>query len=587
MEYRTLGRTGVSVSKLCLGTMMLGAFGNTDHDDCVRIIHTALDAGINFVDTADLYSQGESEDIVGKALAGRKRDGVVLATKVWAQMGEGVNRSGASRRWIIEEVENSLRRLKTDYIDLYQVHRPTPETRPRRDACDAYRSRASGQDPVLWALHVSSVTDRRGTVDSARPASDTPGDRAAAVLDPRARDRERRASSVFRIWSAEAGLVRVGVIAIDGTKIAANASRDAGRSYVSIVEELLADAERADQAEDHRHGDDRGDEPPAGLRSREERRQALAAARARLEAQRSAQLAEGEAVEFDAGIELDLEQLTGQRQGRHSWQREAAHQLEKHRERQADPIPRGRPARLQDAKRRLEQELAVDTAANRAYEQFHQTGRDTLGRRIGKKPNPHAPPLLPESAVNLTDPDSRLIHDKRMSKLQGYNCQAAVSCDGQIILRAELSARSPDFGQLAPVLDAALHDLRRASVDQRPQMVLADAGYWHSEQTDQIVAGGTQVLIPPRSRTRETMRPGWDTGRYAFMRAVLDSPAGSKLYHRRGQSIEPTFGQIKHNRGFRQFRRRGRVAVRAERRLITATHNLLKLHQHWIAPAAA
>lgn len=384
---------------------------------------------------------------------------------------------------------------------------------------------------------------------------------------------------------AEAGLVKVGVIAIDGTKIAANASRDAGRSYVSIVEELLAEAEHADRVEDDRHGEDRGDEPPVGLWSRDERRQALTEAKARLEAQRAQQMADGEATEFDAGIELDLEQLERQRQGRRSWQREAAHQLEKHRERQAEPIPRGRRRRLQDAKRRLEQELAVDTLANQAYEQFHASGRDTLGRRIGKKPKAHTPPLLPEGAVNVTDPDSRLIHDKRMSKIQGYNAQAAVSCDGQIILAAELSARSPDFGQLAPMLDAALRDLKQAGVDQRPDTVLADTGYWHSEQTDQIVAAGTQVLIPPQSRTRETIRPGWDTGRYAFMRAVLDSPAGSALYHRRAQSIEPTFGQIKHNRGFRQFRRRGRAAVRAEWRLITATHNLLKLHQHWIAPA--
>jgi transposase len=384
---------------------------------------------------------------------------------------------------------------------------------------------------------------------------------------------------------AEAGLVRVGVIAIDGTKIQANASRECSRSYVSVVEELLAHAEQVDRDEDECHGGDRGDEPPAGLRSRDERRQALAEAKARLETQRSEQLAGGEAAEFDAGIELDLEQLTRQRQGRRSWQRDAAHQLDAHRERQADPIPRGRHQRLQDAKRRLEQELAVDTAANRAYEQFHVTGRDTVGRRMGKHPKPHTPPLLPEGAVNLTDPDSRLIHDKRLTKLQGYNAQAAVSCDGQIILAAELSARSADFGQLAPVLDAALRDLDLAGIHQRPQTVLADTGYWHSEQTDEIVAAGTQVLIPPQSRTRETIRPGWDTGRYAFMRAVLDSPAGSALYHQRAQSIEPTFGQIKHNRGFRQFRRRGRAAARSEWRLITATHNLLKLHQHWIAPA--
>ena len=127
MEYRPLGRTGVQVSKLCLGTMMFGAWGNTDHDDSIRIIHRALDAGINFVDTADVYSAGESEEIVGKALKGR-RDDVVLATKFFVPMGDDPNHRGGSRRWIIHEVENSLRRLGTDWIDLYQIHRPDPNT---------------------------------------------------------------------------------------------------------------------------------------------------------------------------------------------------------------------------------------------------------------------------------------------------------------------------------------------------------------------------------------------------------------------------------------------------------------------------
>jgi aryl-alcohol dehydrogenase-like predicted oxidoreductase len=127
MDYRPLGRTGVQVSKLCLGTMMFGAWGNTDHEDSVRIIHRALDVGINFLDTADVYSAGESEQIVGKALKGR-RDDVVLATKVNVAMGEERNHRGNSRRWIITEVENSLRRLNTDWIDLYQIHRPDPDT---------------------------------------------------------------------------------------------------------------------------------------------------------------------------------------------------------------------------------------------------------------------------------------------------------------------------------------------------------------------------------------------------------------------------------------------------------------------------
>jgi aryl-alcohol dehydrogenase-like predicted oxidoreductase len=128
MEHRQLGRTGVSVSKLCLGAMMFGDWGNKDHDDSIRIIDRALDAGINFIDTADVYSHGESEEIVGKALAGGKRDNVVLATKVWGQMGDDPNHRGVSRRWIMQEVENSLRRLNTDWIDLYQIHRYEPDT---------------------------------------------------------------------------------------------------------------------------------------------------------------------------------------------------------------------------------------------------------------------------------------------------------------------------------------------------------------------------------------------------------------------------------------------------------------------------
>src|SRR5690349_18741995 len=138
MEYRSLGRTGMRVSPLCLGAMMFGAWGEPDHDTSISIIHTALDAGINFIDTADVYSQGESEIIVGKALAGGRRDDVILATKVHSQMGVPVdapagtkgdpNQRGNSRRWIVREVEDSLRRLGTDWIDLYQIHRPDPST---------------------------------------------------------------------------------------------------------------------------------------------------------------------------------------------------------------------------------------------------------------------------------------------------------------------------------------------------------------------------------------------------------------------------------------------------------------------------
>ncbi len=128
MNHRTLGTTGVQVSQLCLGAMMFGAWGNPDHDDSVRIIHRAVEAGINFIDTADMYSFGESEEIVGKALRDLDREHIVLATKVHGPMSGDPNAQGNSRRWVIAECEHSLRRLGTDYIDLYQIHRPSPET---------------------------------------------------------------------------------------------------------------------------------------------------------------------------------------------------------------------------------------------------------------------------------------------------------------------------------------------------------------------------------------------------------------------------------------------------------------------------
>lgn len=128
MQRCSLGRTGVQVSKLCLGAMMFGSWGNPSHEESIRIIHRALDGGINFIDTADVYSQGESETIVGKALNGSRRDRVVLSTKAHAPMGEDSNERGNSRRWLIREVESSLQRLGTEWIDLYQIHRPSPDT---------------------------------------------------------------------------------------------------------------------------------------------------------------------------------------------------------------------------------------------------------------------------------------------------------------------------------------------------------------------------------------------------------------------------------------------------------------------------
>jgi aryl-alcohol dehydrogenase-like predicted oxidoreductase len=170
VEHRTLGSTGIAVSPLCLGAMMFGAWGNPDHDDSIRIIHRALDAGINFIDTADVYSAGESEEIVGKALAGGRRDDVVLATKVHAGMGDDPNRRGNSRRWIMREVEDSLRRLGTDWIDLYQIHRPEPDTDidetlgALTDLVRAGKVRAIGSStfPAEQIVEAQWVAQRRG-----------------------------------------------------------------------------------------------------------------------------------------------------------------------------------------------------------------------------------------------------------------------------------------------------------------------------------------------------------------------------------------------------------------------------------------
>ncbi|MEV5703774.1 aldo/keto reductase [Actinoallomurus sp. NPDC052274] len=169
MQYRVLGRTGIRVSPYALGAMMFGAHGNTDHDDSTRIIHKALDAGINFIDTADAYAHGESEEIVGKALKGR-RDNIVLATKLHLPMGDDPNQRGNSQRWIMTAVENSLRRLQTDHIDLYQIHRPDPDTDVEEtlsalsDLVHSGKVRAIGSStmPASDIVEAQWVAERRG-----------------------------------------------------------------------------------------------------------------------------------------------------------------------------------------------------------------------------------------------------------------------------------------------------------------------------------------------------------------------------------------------------------------------------------------
>jgi len=332
---------------------------------------------------------------------------------------------------------------------------------------------------------------------------------------------------------ARSGLAKVGVIAVDGTKVHANASRNENLDYEQIAREILEEAKAVDVAEDELYGEARGDELPPELATE---------------------------------------------QGRRGWLREAKRRLEAARASNPQPVPRSRPKRLKEAKRRLEEELWTEVRANEAYEAYRARGRMKDGRPFGKPPTPYTPPGTPDGRLNLTDPDSRVVKGLR-GFIPGYNAQA-VTNEHQVVLAAEVLSIAPDFGQLEPMLDAAQRELTAAGIDERPGVLLADAGYWHQQEMERIIDRGTAVLIPPDASKRKGARRGWEGGYYAFMRRVLAGDHGGALYRQRQPMIEPVFGHTKFNRGMNRFRRRGRAAVRTEWRLITATHNLLKLHRH-------
>src|SRR3954468_17939218 len=337
---------------------------------------------------------------------------------------------------------------------------------------------------------------------------------------------------------ARSGLVKVGVIAVDGTKVQANASRDESLDYAQLAREIVEEAKAVDAAENELYGAARGDELPS---------------------------------EFATA------------QGRRGWLREAKQRLEAERAATPQPVPRSRPKRLREAKRRLEQELWSEVRANRAYEAYRARGRMKNGRRFGRPPDPYRPPVTPEGRINVTDPDSRVVKGLR-GFLQGYNAQA-VTNEHQVVLAAEIETVGADFGHLEPMLDATQRELAAAGIDALPDVLLADAGYWHGEQMQRISERGIEVLIPPDPSRRRTTRRNWDGGRYDEMRQLLATDRGGELYRKRQPMIEPVFAQMKFNRGLDRFRRRGRAAVRAEWRLITATHNLLKPHRHALAAA--
>jgi hypothetical protein len=240
---------------------------------------------------------------------------------------------------------------------------------------------------------------------------------------------------------------------------------------------------------------------------------------------------------------------------------------------------------LNEAKRRLDEELDVERLANAAYEAYRARGVMKDGRRFGGPPKPYSPPATPAGKINVTDPDSRNVKTSR-GWVQGYNVQAAVT-EQQIVIAAEVTVDSPDFGHLEPMVTAAETELAKAGITMVPDVVLADAGYWHQDQMEEVVNRGMQVLIPPDAGKRKGERPGWQGGAYAFMRRVLDTDHGGGLYAKRQGMIEPVFADTKFNRHCDRFQRRGRSAARSEWRLIAATHNLLKLWRLTSAPQPA
>jgi transposase len=383
----------------------------------------------------------------------------------------------------------------------------------------------------------------------------------------------------------EAGLVSVGVITIDGTKIKANASMDQNRSYRELVTEILREAEEIDRREDELYGEARGDELPEQLRTAEGRKAALAEAKRRIEERKGRAINEEQT---GAEVRVDPELVFGRdkrRGGRREWPRVARRELEKQREREARPIPRDREDRLFQALGRLEENHRVELAANDAYEHWRATERDTLGRILKGNSKPFVAPELPEGTINLSDADSRVMRTQGTPPRQAYNAQTAVN-DRQIILAAEITVDAADFGHLEPMLDATLATLERHGVGEQPKVVIADAGYWHNHQIQQVTDRGIEVLIPPDGTMREGKRPGWEHSFYEAMRDKLKSDRGRKLYAQRKTSVEPVYGQIKYNRRIDRFMRRGRAGAQSEWRLVTATHNLLKLHSHWIANTA-
>ena len=339
---------------------------------------------------------------------------------------------------------------------------------------------------------------------------------------------------------ADAGLVSVGVVAVDGSKFAASASDRAVRSYGQIAAEIIEEAGRIDAAEDELHGPARGDELPEQLTSRE---------------------------------------------GRRAWLREAKQRLERERAERAEPVPRERDKRLGVCQRRLVEDWRAERFANREYEAHWERGVLERGRKqMGSGPRPFTPPARPEGKLNTTDPDARRMKWGR-AFTPAYNAQA-VTTEQQIVIAAELTTEGVDFEQLEPMIATAEGELQDAGVKDRPGVVVADAGYWSNRHIDSLRQRGIVPIVAPDTAGKGPRKTRLG-GPYDFMRRVLATEQGGSLYSQRQWMVEPVFAQIKTNRRIDRFKRRGLAAARSEWRLIAATHNLLKLHRHSLQTAGA
>jgi transposase len=365
-------------------------------------------------------------------------------------------------------------------------------------------------------------------------AANTKADHAT-IARFRARHQEALADLFTQVLGlcAEAGLASVGVVSVDGSKLRASASEVSIRTYGQIAEELLGEAERVDAEEDAIHGPNRGDELPGYMGQRTGgRKKRLAAARKRLEQKRAEE---------------------------------------------PEEVPGKRAERLEQCRRKAIAEWQEEHFELREWIAFRERNKARGGTPPKAIELPTGPD--PEARFNVTDPDAKMMKAGR-DYYPAYNAQAVTNSE-QVIVAAEVITTT-DVGHLEPMVDAAERELEAAGVEENPEVILADAGYWSNEQIDNLRAKGRLPLVSPE-QTKARPRKTRQGGAYDFMRRAIDSEAGSELYRQRIGMIEPVFGQIKANRGLNRIRRRGRGAARAEWRLIAATHNLLKLHRHTLA----